>query len=142
MKLYILGAEPDDGCALIHPVEGDGDWRRYNAGLVYLKEDAEAEVEQLRARIAELDEALMTKEKHLTAGQRWGRWHWVRVVGLRSFYFPFWRTVSAVRRAVTAFRSRSNLVTDDELYLVTQELECHPDGWNHPCMCAECRSCS
>lgn len=54
MKLYILGAEPAGGCALIHPVDGS-EWRKYNAGLVYLKEDVEAEVSRLEARIAELE---------------------------------------------------------------------------------------
>lgn len=79
-------------------------------------------------------------EKHLTAGQRWGRWHWVRVLGLTCFYFPFWRSVNGVLRAAIAMRGRVNLVTDDELVLITKGLDEHPDGWEHPCMCAVCRS--
>lgn len=77
-----------------------------------------------------------------TAGQRWGRWHWVRVLWLRGFRFPFWRAFYAVRRGFTAAFTHINLVSDDELMLITEPLDEHPDGWNHPCMCAECRSCA
>lgn len=84
---------------------------------------------------------LRSTELKLTAGQRWGRWHWVRVAGLRGFYFPFWRTISVVRRAYSAaFRHDINLVTNDELWTLTEALDEHPDGWEHPCMCATCRS--
>lgn len=83
-----------------------------------------------------------TSKKQLTAGQRWGRWHWVRVVWLRCFYFPFWHSVNAIRRGVVAMRGRANLVTDDELMKLTEQLDEHPEGWNHPCMCADCRSCN
>jgi hypothetical protein len=76
-----------------------------------------------------------------SAGERWGRWHWVRVLGLRCFYFPFWRTVNTVRRAHRAAFDRSvNLVTTDELWKLTEPLDEHPEGWEHACMCATCRS--
>jgi hypothetical protein len=75
-----------------------------------------------------------------TAGERWGRWHWVRVIGLRCFYFPFWRTYYSFRRGFIAARGRVNLVTTDELVELTSRLDEHPEGWNHPCMCADCRS--
>ena len=65
---------------------------------------------------------------------------WVRVPWLRGLYFPFWNAYHACRRAWIAARNQANLVTDDELYALTQELECHPEGWDHPCMCSECRS--
>lgn len=65
---------------------------------------------------------------------------WVRVPWLRGFYFPFWNIVSAVRRAWTAARWKANLVTTDELYALTSTLDEHPEGWDHPCMCALCRS--
>lgn len=78
--------------------------------------------------------------KLLSAGQRWGRWHWLRVAGLRCFYFPFWRSVNAIRRAVIAAGGRVNLVTNDELWRLTEQLDEHPEGWEHPCMCALCRS--
>lgn len=70
----------------------------------------------------------------------WAFPYWLRKPFLNIVYFPFWRTVNAARRAWTAARNQANLVTDDELYALTQELECHPEGWEHPCMCAECRS--
>jgi len=80
-------------------------------------------------------------DRHLTAGQRWGRWHWIRVLWLRCFAFPFWRSSNAVKRAYrAAFDPRVNLVTDDELIELTIPLDEHPDNWEHPCMCASCRS--
>lgn len=82
----------------------------------------------------------LSSKKHLSAGQRWGRWHWIRVVGLRCFYFPFWRSVNGVRRGLTAMRGRVNLVTDNELVELTTPLDSHPDDWHHPCNCADCRS--
>lgn len=75
-----------------------------------------------------------------TMGQRWGRWHWVRVFGLTYFRFPFWRTVNAVRRMRTALRYDINLVTNEELWELTAPLDEHPDTWEHPCLCATCRS--
>jgi hypothetical protein len=78
---------------------------------------------------------------HRTAGQRWGRWHWVRVFGLTYFYFPFWRSINAFRRAYrAAFDPRINLVTTAELWKLTESLDEHPDEWEHACMCATCRS--
>lgn len=82
----------------------------------------------------------MTKKKLLSAGQRWGRWHWIRVIGLTCFYFPFWRSVNGLRRGWLAMRGRVNLVTSEELEKLTEQLDEHPDGWDHPCMCATCRS--
>ena len=82
----------------------------------------------------------MTANTQLSAGQRWGRWHWIRVVGLRCFYFPFWRSVNGVRRGLIAMRGQVNLVTDEELWQLTRLLGEHPDGWSHPCDCATCRS--
>lgn len=80
-------------------------------------------------------------KKWRSAGERWGRWHWVRVLGLRCFFFPFWRSVNAFRRArQAAFDAGFNLVTTEELWKITEALDEHPDGWEHPCMCAECRS--
>lgn len=64
-----------------------------------------------------------------------------RVPYLRLIYFPFWRSVNGVRRGVIAMRGRVNLVTDEELINLTARLDDHPEGWNHPCMCADCRSC-
>lgn len=85
----------------------------------------------------------MTTVRHRTAGERWGRWHWLRVFGLRCFYFPFWTSVSRIRRAWrAAFDPSINLVTTDELWELTTPLDEHPDGWEHACMCAECRSCA
>lgn len=82
----------------------------------------------------------MTNELR-TAGQRWGRWHWVRVLGLRCFYFPFWRSINAFRRARrAAFLAGFNVVSTEELWKLTEALDEHPDGWEHPCMCATCRS--
>lgn len=66
---------------------------------------------------------------------------WVRVPWLRGLYWPFWRTVNCFRRAARAWNGRINLVTDDELCAVTQELDMHPEGWHHPCMCRECQDC-
>lgn len=55
MQKYILGADPHDQCALIRPFndkgETTGDWRRFNAGIVYLVSDVDT-------RIAELEKAL------------------------------------------------------------------------------------
>lgn len=93
----------------------------------------------------------MTAERHLTACQRWRELgssrsyvdvrDWVRVFGLTYFYFPFWRNVNAFRRAYrAAFVSGINLVTTEELWKLTEPLDEHPDGWEHPCMCASCRS--
>lgn len=65
---------------------------------------------------------------------------WVRVPWLTVVYFPFWRSVNGVRRAARAMRGRVNLVTDEELMRITEPLEEHPEGWDHPCMCATCRS--
>ena len=79
--------------------------------------------------------------KYRSAGQRWGRCHWLRVLGLRCFYFPFWRSVNALRRARRAmFDPHVNLITDEQLYELTQGIDEHPDGWDHPCICALCRS--
>lgn len=84
---------------------------------------------------------MTTAVRHRTAGERWGRWHWLRVFGLRCFYFPFWRTVNTARRAYrAAFDSSVNLVTTDELWQLTEPLDDHPEGWEHACMCATCRS--
>lgn len=83
----------------------------------------------------------MSTEKYLSAGQRWGRWHWMRVAWLRGISFPFWHTVNAVRRMRMALRYDINLVTNEELWELTTPLDEHPDGWDHACMCAECRSC-
>jgi hypothetical protein len=65
---------------------------------------------------------------------------WVRLPWLNGIYFPFWRSVNGARRAAIAMRGGVNLVTDDELCALTERLDEHPDGWDHPCMCAECRS--
>lgn len=70
----------------------------------------------------------------------WGWPRWLLKPFLVVIYFPFWRSVNGVRRAATAMRGRVNLVTDDELLRLTADLEEHPDGWDHPCMCATCRS--
>lgn len=54
MQKYILGCEPPEGCALICPFDdngGSGEWRKFNAGIVYLADDVDA-------RIAELERAL------------------------------------------------------------------------------------
>lgn len=69
-----------------------------------------------------------------------GAKHFFRVLWLRSLYWPFWRSVNALRRGRLAMFGRINLVTDDELLRLTTQLEAHPDGWEHPCMCADCRS--
>lgn len=66
--------------------------------------------------------------------------HVIRVAWLRSVYWPFWRSINALRRGVIAMRGKVNLVTDDELFLITKDLDEHPDEWEHPCMCATCRS--
>lgn len=66
--------------------------------------------------------------------------HFVWLIWLRAFYFPFWRSVNGLRRAFTAMRGRVNLVTDEELWQITEPLDEHPDGWDKPCMCATCRS--
>jgi hypothetical protein len=81
----------------------------------------------------------MTK-KYLSAGQRWGRLHWIRVFGLRCFYFPFWVTVNRIRRGFRAMRDGVNLVTDGEWIRLTEKLDEHPEDWEHPCMCGLCRS--
>lgn len=81
-------------------------------------------------------------KKWRSAGERWGRWHWVRVIGLRCFLFPFWDTLNAVRRMRMALRHDINLVTNEELWTLTEALDEHSDGWEHACMCAECRSCA
>jgi len=65
---------------------------------------------------------------------------WVRVPWLRGIYFPFWTTVAAFRRAGIAYRGRVNLVTNEELWKLTEQLDEHPDDWHHACMCATCRS--
>lgn len=68
-----------------------------------------------------------------TAGQRWGRWHWVRVLGLRCFFFPFWRSVNAFRRArQAAFSAGFNVVTTEELWKVTEALDEHPGRLGAP----------
>lgn len=77
------------------------------------------------------------------SAERRGMWGWPRWL-LKPFltviYFPFWRSVNTVRRAGRAAFGRVNLVTDDELHALTEKLDEHPDGWDHPCMCATCRS--
>lgn len=80
------------------------------------------------------------EERFLSAGQRWGRWHFIRVIGLTCFYFPFWRSVNAMRRAYRAAFTPVSLLTHEELWKLTEALDEHPDGWDHPCMCATCRS--
>jgi len=75
--------------------------------------------------------------------ERRGMWawpHWLRKPFLIAVYFPFWRSVYCVRRGYTAMYGNVNLVTYDELMLVTAPLDEHPDDWHHPCMCATCRS--
>lgn len=78
----------------------------------------------------------------MTAEKR-GMWGWPRWL-LKPFlvvvYFPFWRSVNACRRAARAAWGDVNLVTYDELMQVTEPLDEHPEGWDHPCMCALCRS--
>lgn len=77
------------------------------------------------------------------SAEKRGMWGWPRWL-LKPFlyvvYFPFWRSVNGVRRAAIAMRGRVNLVTDEELLRLTEKLDEHPDGWDHPCMCATCRS--
>ena len=65
---------------------------------------------------------------------------WIRLPWLNGLYFPFWRTVNAFKRGAIAMRGHVNLVTDDELATLTEPLEEHPEGWEHPCNCALCRS--
>lgn len=66
--------------------------------------------------------------------------HALRVLWLRSLYWPFWRSYFGIKRGWVAMRGRVNLVTDDELMRVTEPLDEHPEDWEHPCMCATCRS--
>lgn len=66
--------------------------------------------------------------------------HFLRVCWLRCLYLPFWRSFNALRRAAIAARGRVNLITNEELYALTEPLDEHPDEWHHPCMCATCRS--
>jgi hypothetical protein len=66
--------------------------------------------------------------------------HFFRVLWLSVLYFPFWRSVNGIRRAAIAMRGRVNLVTDEELMRITETLDEHPEDWDHPCMCATCRS--
>ena len=80
--------------------------------------------------------------EHKSAEKR-GIWAWP-IWLLRPFlavvYFPFWRSVNGVRRGWKAMRGQVNLVTDEELMRITEPLDEHPDNWDHPCMCATCRS--
>lgn len=64
----------------------------------------------------------------------------MRVIWMNCVRFPFWRSVYAIRRAYIAAFRHINLVTDEELWTITEPLDEHPDGWEHPCMCASCRS--
>jgi len=32
-------------------------------------------------------------------------------------------------------------LTIDELLIITKDEDCHPEWWDHPCDCRECRSC-
>ncbi len=65
---------------------------------------------------------------------------WVRVPWLRGIYFPFWRSLNAMRRACrAAFDSDCLLITHDQAFHVTEHLDEHPDDWPHVCMCAVCR---
>lgn len=66
---------------------------------------------------------------------------WARVPWLRCLYWPFWHTFYRFKRAGIAWRGRVNLVTDDELYALTDVLDEHPEGWEHPCACRECQTC-
>lgn len=34
----------------------------------------------------------------------------------------------------------THAVPESELLALTARLDEHPEGWDHPCMCAECRS--
>jgi hypothetical protein len=66
---------------------------------------------------------------------------WIRVPWLRGLYWPFWRTVNRIRRGWRAATDYSvELVTFEELVLITSPLDHHPDGWDHYCACEECRS--
>jgi hypothetical protein len=42
---------------------------------------------------------------------------------------------------VPPIREVWNIPTDD-LLKITEKLDEHPEGWEWPCMCAECRSCA
>lgn len=34
----------------------------------------------------------------------------------------------------------THAIPENELLALTARLDEHPEGWDHPCMCAECRS--
>ncbi len=77
------------------------------------------------------------------SSEKRGIWTWPNWL-LKPFliivYLPFWRGVNGVLRGFIAMRGAVNLITNDELYAITKNLDEHPDGWDHPCMCATCRS--
>ena len=76
-------------------------------------------------------------------GTLFGFPQWVRVPWLNCIYFPFWRSINAVRRAWSAaFDDGVVLVTVEELIDLTTPLEEHPEGYDGPCNCALCRSCA
>ena len=78
----------------------------------------------------------MQWDRTLTGWPQWLRLPWLNVI-----YFPFWRSINCVRRAwVAAFDRNVELVTYDEMVAVTSGLDAHPEGWDHYCACAECRS--
>jgi hypothetical protein len=54
MHKYILGAAPDKQTAIIRPFDKDGrivgDWREYNAGIVYLAEEVDPQLKIERGK--------------------------------------------------------------------------------------------
>lgn len=65
---------------------------------------------------------------------------WVRVPWLRAIYFPFCTARMRVLRAWHVQKAGNYIVTLDELLAITERLDEHPDNWDFPCHCADCRS--
>jgi hypothetical protein len=66
--------------------------------------------------------------------------HWLRVFWLRAIFWPFCEVRGRVQRACAVQRRDHYIVTLKELLAVTERLDEHPEGWDFPCHCAECRS--
>lgn len=48
----------------------------------------------------------------------------------------------AVAQALDKALDHLHVIPDEMLLKVTEPLDMHPEGWDWPCMCAECRSCA
>lgn len=69
MQKYILGASPDKQTAMIQPFDESGvtgDWRDFNAGIVYLARDVDSEMILKDAIIAELKQSVATLSRSNT----------------------------------------------------------------------------